>query len=153
MAKRDYYETLGVEKSADDADLKKAYRRLAMKYHPDKTKGDKASEERFKKISEAYAVLSDEEKRKQYDTFGTVGDMGPQGGPNINFEGFDFDGGGGAAGYGDLFDSFFRIDPLAVIPPYGPRNVQYWALFEDNDPDSRMLVLLNLNTEPRTLHP
>jgi curved DNA-binding protein len=68
----DYYKTLGVEKSASVSDIKKAYRKLAMKYHPDHTKGDKAAEEKFKKITEAYAVLSDPEKRKQYDTFGSA---------------------------------------------------------------------------------
>ena len=73
MANKDYYKILGVKKSASDGEIKKAYRKLAMKYHPDHTKGDKASEEQFKKISEAYAVLSDKEKRKQYDTFGSDG--------------------------------------------------------------------------------
>lgn len=69
----DYYKILGIEKNADAAEIKKAYRKLAMKYHPDKTKGDKALEEKFKKISEAYAVLSDPEKRNQYDTYGSAG--------------------------------------------------------------------------------
>jgi curved DNA-binding protein len=68
----DYYKTLGVGKDASIGDIKKAYRKLAMKYHPDHTKGDKAAEEKFKKITEAYAVLSDSEKRKQYDTFGSA---------------------------------------------------------------------------------
>ena len=71
MAGNDYYQTLGISKKATQAEIKKAYRKLALKYHPDKTKGDKASEEKFKEISEAYAVLSDSEKRKQYDTFGS----------------------------------------------------------------------------------
>lgn len=69
----DYYEVLGVKKDSSAQDIKKAYRKLAMKYHPDKNKGDKEAEEKFKKISEAYAVLSDSEKRKQYDTFGASG--------------------------------------------------------------------------------
>jgi len=69
----DYYSILGVKKTDSDADIKKAYRKLAMKYHPDHTKGDKNAEEKFKKISEAYAVLSDKEKRKEYDTFGSEG--------------------------------------------------------------------------------
>ncbi|MGA7145065.1 MAG: DnaJ C-terminal domain-containing protein [Desulfobacterales bacterium] len=73
MAETDYYKILGVNKTASAADIKKAYRKLAMKYHPDHTKGDKSAEEKFKKISEAYAVLSDKEKRKQYDTFGSAG--------------------------------------------------------------------------------
>ena len=68
----DYYKILEVDKTAEAADIKKAYRKLALKYHPDKTKGDKALEEKFKKISEAYAVLSDPEKRNQYDTYGSA---------------------------------------------------------------------------------
>jgi len=73
MAETNYYKILGVNKTASDNEIKKAYRKLAMKYHPDHTKGDKSDEEKFKKISEAYAVLSDKEKRKQYDTFGSAG--------------------------------------------------------------------------------
>lgn len=72
MAK-DYYATLGIEKSASAAEIKKAYRKLAIKYHPDKNAGDKAAEERFKEISEAYAVLSDADKKQQYDQFGDAG--------------------------------------------------------------------------------
>lgn len=73
MAETDYYKMLGVKKTASETEIKKAYRKLAMKYHPDHSKGDKSAEETFKKISEAYAVLSDKEKRKQYDTFGSAG--------------------------------------------------------------------------------
>jgi curved DNA-binding protein len=73
MPDSDYYKILGVDKKASDTDIKKAYRKLAMKYHPDHTKGDKKAEEKFKKISEAYAVLSDKEKRQQYDTYGSSG--------------------------------------------------------------------------------
>lgn len=69
----DYYAVLGVDKNASAGDIKKAYRKLALKYHPDKTKGDKAGEEKFKEISAAYAVLSDPEKKKQYDTYGSEG--------------------------------------------------------------------------------
>ncbi len=72
MAK-DYYQVLGVPKSASADDIKKAYRQLALKYHPDRNQGDKNAEERFKEVGEAYAVLSDAEKRKQYDTFGSAG--------------------------------------------------------------------------------
>ncbi len=68
----DYYKILGIDKTADASQIKKAYRKLALKYHPDKTKGDKALEDKFKKISEAYAVLSDSEKRNQYDTYGSA---------------------------------------------------------------------------------
>jgi curved DNA-binding protein len=73
MSATDYYKTLGVKKDASEEEIKKAYRRLAMKYHPDHAKGDKQAEEKFKQISEAYAVLSDKEKRQQYDSFGAEG--------------------------------------------------------------------------------
>jgi len=72
MSETDYYKILGVNKNASDEEIKKAYRKLAMKYHPDHAKDDKSAEEKFKKISAAYAVLSDKEKRKQYDTFGST---------------------------------------------------------------------------------
>lgn len=100
MAEKDYYEILGVKKTSTDAEIKKAYRDLAKKYHPDKNKGNKEAENKFKEISEAYAVLSDAEKRSQYDRLGREA-FGP-GGANP-FAGFDFSqfmggGGGGARG-------------------------------------------------------
>ncbi len=73
MQQKDYYKILGVDKNASADDIKKAYRKLAMKYHPDHAKGDKKAEEKFKSVSEAYAVLSDKEKREQYDTYGSAG--------------------------------------------------------------------------------
>ena len=99
VAEKDYYEILGVKKNASDDELKKAYRNLAKKYHPDKNKGNKEAENKFKEISEAYAVLSDKEKREQYDRLGREA-FGP-GGANP-FAGFDFSqfmggGGGGRA--------------------------------------------------------
>jgi molecular chaperone DnaJ len=98
MAEKDYYEILGVKKTATEAELKKAYRDLAKKYHPDKNKGNKEAENKFKEISEAYAVLSDKEKREQYDRLGREA-FGP-GGANP-FAGFDFsEFMGGGAGRG-----------------------------------------------------
>ena len=73
MAGKDYYKILGVSKSASEDEIKKAFRKMAMKYHPDQNEGDKQAEERFKEVNEAYAVLSDKEKRKQYDMFGSEG--------------------------------------------------------------------------------
>ncbi len=73
MPNKDYYKILGVDKSASAGDIKKAYRKLAMKYHPDRNKNDKAAEGKFKELSESYAVLSDSEKKKQYDMFGAEG--------------------------------------------------------------------------------
>ncbi|MEW6673407.1 MAG: DnaJ C-terminal domain-containing protein [Thermodesulfobacteriota bacterium] len=89
MPETDYYKILGVEKNASDTEIKKAYRKLAMKYHPDHAKGDKTAEEKFKQLSEAYAVLSDKEKRKQYDQFGSTGFHQRFSQEDI-FRGFDF---------------------------------------------------------------
>jgi len=90
MASRDYYDVLGVNKKASDEEIKRAYRKLAMKYHPDRNPNKKEAEERFKEINEAYAVLSDQEKRKQYDTFGAEGFRQRFTQEDI-FRGFDFD--------------------------------------------------------------
>ncbi len=90
MASKDYYEILGVGKNARGEEIKKAYRKLAMKYHPDRNPNKKEAEERFKEINEAYAVLSDKEKRKQYDTFGAEGFRQRFSQEDI-FRGFDFD--------------------------------------------------------------
>ena len=89
MSETDYYKILGVKRDASAEEIKKAYRKLAMKYHPDHTKGDKSAEEQFKKISEAYAVLSDKEKRQQYDTFGSARFHQRYSQEDI-FRGFDF---------------------------------------------------------------
>ena len=104
-AKRDYYEVLGVSKSATDDELKKAYRKLAKKYHPDTNPGDKEAEAKFKEASEAYAVLSDADKRRQYDQFGHAAFEQGGGGPG-GFGGFDFTGDMGDI-FGDIFGDFF----------------------------------------------
>lgn len=101
--KRDYYEVLGVSKTATDADIKKAFRVLAKKYHPDMHPGDKECEEKFKEAQEAYAVLSDPEKRKQYDQFGHAAFDGGAGGAG----GFDFSGMDMGDIFGDIFGDFF----------------------------------------------
>lgn len=100
--KRDYYEVLGVDKNADEAAIKKAYRVLAKKYHPDMNPGDKDAEQKFKEASEAYAILSDPEKRRQYDQFGHAAFEGGAGGAG-GFGGFDFN----SADFGDIFGDIF----------------------------------------------
>jgi molecular chaperone DnaJ len=126
-AAKDYYETLRVPREASADEIKKSYRKLARKYHPDLNPGDKSAEERFKTVQEAFDVLSDDKKRKMYDQFGVYSDAGPQqtgpqqGGPNMDFGGFDFsdyvkqhtaDARGRQAESGgafkDLFSNFFR---------------------------------------------
>ena len=100
MAKRDYYDVLGVTKSASKDEIKKAYRKLALKFHPDKTKGDKSSEEKFKEASEAYHILSDEKRKANYDQFGHAAFEG-SGGGGQGFGGFD------TSSFSDIFEDFF----------------------------------------------
>ena len=104
--KRDYYEILGVPKDADEAALKKAYRVLAKKYHPDANPGDKEAEAKFKEASEAYSVLSDPEKRRKYDQFGHAAFEGGAGGAG-GYGGFDFNGADMGDIFGDIFGDFF----------------------------------------------
>ena len=128
-SKKDYYETLGVERGASGDEIRKSYRRLARKFHPDLNPGDKASEDRFKKVQEAYDVLSDDKKRKIYDQYGVYSDNLPPnagaqpgaGGAGMGFEGFDFsefarqhggasgnfEGFSGGGGFRDIFSQFF----------------------------------------------
>ena len=136
MANRDYYEILGVGKSASDEEMKRAYRKLAMKYHPDRNPNKKEAEERFKEINEAYAVLSDKEKRKQYDNFGADGFRQRFTQEDI-FRGFDFDeilsgvfggrgrrefkfgGGRGGFDFGDLFGGSYGNQDMGRMPQKG----------------------------------
>jgi molecular chaperone DnaJ len=105
-AKRDFYSVLGVSRSASADEIKKAYRKLAMKYHPDKNPGDKKAEEQFKEISEAYEILSDTKKREMYDQFGFAGGGAGAGGPFSGGAGGPF-GGGGFGGNADDFQDVF----------------------------------------------
>src|SRR3974390_1443975 len=126
----DYYETLGVPRTADAEEIRKAYRKLARKHHPDLNPGDKAAEDRFKKVQEAYDILSDPKKKSMYDQYGFysengmpggAGTGGPRGGPHMDFGGFDFSdafsrgaAGGGrrataeeSANFQDIFSQWF----------------------------------------------
>ena len=105
--KRDYYEVLGVDKSADDATLKRAYRKLAKKYHPDVNPGDKEAEAKFKEATEAYTILSDPDKRRQYDQFGHAAFENGGGGAGGGFGGFDFNGADMGDIFGDIFGDLF----------------------------------------------
>jgi curved DNA-binding protein len=116
MEYKDYYKILGVDKKASQEEIKKAYRKLAVKYHPDKNQGNKAAEEKFKEISEAHEVLGDPEKRKQYDNLGTnwrqFQHAGFEGAPNeggryYQTQGDASDFFGGGSGFSDFFESFF----------------------------------------------
>ena len=107
--KRDYYEVLGVAKNASDAELKRAYRKLAKKYHPDVNPGDKEAEAKFKEATEAYGILSDPDKRKQYDQFGHAAFENGGGGAG-GFGGFDFNG----ADIWAIFSVIFSVTCLAA---------------------------------------
>src|ERR671917_2565706 len=139
MAKEDFYQVLGVKRDAKPDEIKKAYRRLARKYHPDVNPGDKAAEERFKKITEAHEVLSDEKKRKVYDRFGSYSDQladaaargagGPggagarPGGAPFDFAGFDWgtastsSSAGGGSSFRDIFSELFGGGKAEKEPP------------------------------------
>ncbi len=153
----DYYKLLGVEKSASPEEIKKAYRKLALKHHPDRNKGNKEAEEQFKKISEAYAVLSDKEKRQQYDTVGSAGfqqrysqedifrnaDLG-----DILRE-FGINFGGGRATYrssgtgGGIFDEMFRQPGTGGRPSHGFQDARQQQQVKGNDLSLELPVTLS----------
>jgi molecular chaperone DnaJ len=127
---KDYYQTLGVPRTAPIAEIKKAYRRLARKCHPDLNPNDKAAEARFKEIQEAYSVLSDPKKKAQYDQFGFVGDRPPapdaSGEAGSGFEGFDFSD-YGTSSFRDFFENVFggRASARAPVRPERGEDLHY----------------------------
>lgn len=111
MSDKDYYEILGVDRNASDPEIKKAYRKLAVKYHPDKNPGDNSAEEKFKEISAAFEILKDPDKRRKYDQFGHDAFRGGHGGGQ-GVDPFDlfrdaFGSGGNSGGFGSIFEDFF----------------------------------------------
>ena len=151
--KRDYYEVLGVDRDADDATIKKAYRQLAKKYHPDMNPGDKEAERKFKEASEAYAVLSDAEKRRQYDQFGHA--AFEQGGAGAG--GFDFSGADMGDIFGDIFGDLFgggRSSRRTNNGPMKGANVRASVriTFEEAVFGCEKQLDLNLKDECKTCH-
>ena len=132
MAKRDYYEVLGVEKNATKEEIKRNYRKLAVKYHPDRNPGNKEAEEKFREATEAYEVLSDDKKRPMYDQYGFAGvdGMNQGGGAQYSHAFHDFSDlfGGMGGGFEDIFSSFFGGSSSArrVLPIL--RKVQVCAM-------------------------
>lgn len=124
--KRDYYEVLGVDKSASAEEIKKAYRKSAMKYHPDRNPGDKTAEEKFKELGEAYEVLSDQEKRSRYDQFGHAG-VDPNYGGGAGYGG-GFGGFGGFGDFGDIFGDIFGGGRSRTSTRNAPRQGEHVAL-------------------------
>ena len=138
--KRDYYEILGLKKNATSAELKKAFRKLARKYHPDVNPNDKASEQKFKEMNEAYEVLSDPKKRKQYDQFGHAAfeqgfGQGPGTGGGSGFEGFGGQGTGGFQGRGfeDIFGNLFGGRTAGPLGPQKGEDITYTVEVELED--------------------
>ena len=145
MKYKDYYEILGVDKKADETTIKKAYRKLAKKYHPDTNPNSKASEDKFKEANEAYEVLSDKEKRSKYDQFGS----NYQQGNNSNFDpsqyGFNFNGArtghSSASGFSDFFDMFFS-DGINMGNMFGGRSSRRRAQVKGRNYESELSISL-----------
>ena len=123
MSQKDFYKILGVPKTATEKEIKKAYRKLAVQYHPDKNPGNKEAEEKFKECAEAYDVLSDPQKKKQYDTYGTVGNRGASNvNPNDIFR--DFASRFGGFGFDDLFGNAWGGQAQHRRPPKKGRDLR-----------------------------
>ena len=118
MTKRDYYDVLGINKSASPEQIKSAYRKLAVKYHPDKNKGDKSSEEKFKEASEAYHILSNTERKQNYDNFGHAAFENGGGGGRGGFSNFDF-----SSHFSDIF-GIFLVKVLEVVEGQENRTIE-----------------------------
>ncbi len=168
-ATQDYYGTLGVAKDAAEDEIRKAYRKLARKYHPDLNPGDKSAEERFKKVQEAYDVLSDAKKRQMYDQVGFYSDSGfapnsggPQPGPGMGFGGFDFSeyvnrgggqrtGGGEPGGFSgsfkDIFSQFFGREQAASEAPEAGSDLEYALNIDFWQSIKGTQVRLNINRQ------
>lgn len=156
-AKRDYYDVLGLKRTATENDIKKAYRKLARKYHPDLNPKDKSAEEKFKEIQEAYDVLSDKEKRRQYDTFGHAAfgaryggtrAYGERSGPtDFDFSQFDF-GKFGGGGFGDIFSDIFgrKGRPKQDAPQKG-KDLQYSMEIDFQDAIKGLSTEISLQRE------
>lgn len=157
MAKKGYYETLGIKRNATENEIKKAYRKLARKYHPDLNPGDKTAEEKFKQIQEAYDVLSDKEKRRQYDTFGHAAfgtghgsgysHAGGRGAGGFDFSQFDLEN-FGKGGFGDIFgDLFGRKGRPKQDAPQKAKDLQYSMEIDFQDAIKGLTTEISLQRE------
>ena len=166
MAKKDYYEALGLSRGASLDEIKKAYRKLARKYHPDMNPGDPSAEDKFKGISEAYEVLTDPEKKKMYDQFGDAAfSPGGGGGPGArtwtwrsgdgSFEGFDFSGGGATDQYGsfsDIFSELFGAHRTTTRRPRAGEDLSYTMEIDFIEAVQGVTKTIALRTETGTEH-